>query len=666
MSRRPPRHRRPMLERLEGRALLATLTVVNANDSGAGSLRQAITDANSASEDSTIDFAIPGTGVQTIELRTLLPAISKPVTIDGSSQPGYSGSPLIEVDGGEIPSTPSNVIGVPNSPSGPVLTFISGADGSGVRGLIVAGSGSSGIVDDGPRITIADNDIGVGPDPQLGQGNGGGNPLYGSSGGISVEMPDAGSTGRTLITGNTIGQNTNGIALYGASGVTIAGNFIGTDSTQQQQIGNFFYGITADDATTDVAISNNVINNNTTAAINDLTDGGLTLSGNTTNNNGDQDYKVTIAASTGPIQATVGQAIQITFTVTNVGAKAFAPSQIQFVPLHSTGQVPGIVPSDPSPIFRVDSVTTPHGTVTQTSLYPTYQAVLDPIAPGDSTTISFNATIIGAGFDGEIVLGDPDIVTTITATAAPPPATGDLGVVSAASPAAATIGEPETFAFTVTNHGTAAAAALFALSASAPVFYPGIGSAPGLAQAGVLVSQGSVAELTPGSFDARYYGGDLGMLGPGASATVTVVVIPPVGGIVSASLYAYSANVTEVTPADNLAFAAAQAGGTTTPGSLLAGGTALPASKSTPIAALSLYFSTDLNPTEARTASLYHVNGQAVRSAAYDPTTRVVTLRLARPLPRTGPALNVTVAGLPALTNQPFIGPSITITIPRT
>ena len=44
----------------------ATFTVTNTNDSGAGSLRQAILDANSGAGPHTIQFAIPGAGVHTI------------------------------------------------------------------------------------------------------------------------------------------------------------------------------------------------------------------------------------------------------------------------------------------------------------------------------------------------------------------------------------------------------------------------------------------------------------------------------------------------------------------------------------------------------------------------------------------------------------------------
>jgi hypothetical protein len=97
--RRQGRHARPAsLEELEGWTLLSTLTVVNTSDSGAGSFRQAILDANNTPGANTISFAI-GTGVQTIKPVSALPAITNAVTIDATTQPNYAGKPLIVLDG---------------------------------------------------------------------------------------------------------------------------------------------------------------------------------------------------------------------------------------------------------------------------------------------------------------------------------------------------------------------------------------------------------------------------------------------------------------------------------------------------------------------------------------------------------------------------------------
>ena len=72
--------------------------VVNTNDSGPGSLRQAIQQANASPGVDTITFAI-GVGYQTIAPTSALPTITDPMIIDGTTQPGYAGAPLIEVWG---------------------------------------------------------------------------------------------------------------------------------------------------------------------------------------------------------------------------------------------------------------------------------------------------------------------------------------------------------------------------------------------------------------------------------------------------------------------------------------------------------------------------------------------------------------------------------------
>src|SRR5262249_604641 len=74
--------------------------VTNTNDSGPGSLRQAILNADAATGTTpiVITFAIPGSGVQIITPLSALPTVTEPVVINGWSQggPGYSGAPLLD------------------------------------------------------------------------------------------------------------------------------------------------------------------------------------------------------------------------------------------------------------------------------------------------------------------------------------------------------------------------------------------------------------------------------------------------------------------------------------------------------------------------------------------------------------------------------------------
>ena len=88
--------------------VLATLTLVrgqntfgvtNTEDDGPGSLRDAILNANLVPGSDRIEFNIPGPGPYTIFLLSQFPVIDDPVTIDGTTQPGYAGRPIIELSG---------------------------------------------------------------------------------------------------------------------------------------------------------------------------------------------------------------------------------------------------------------------------------------------------------------------------------------------------------------------------------------------------------------------------------------------------------------------------------------------------------------------------------------------------------------------------------------
>jgi parallel beta-helix repeat protein len=103
----------PRLEALEGRDLPSTYTVVNTSPDPqvSGSLPWAVAQANgqsyaNANASSIIDFDIPGAGTHVITLQQLPDNgndgqlwLNGKVFIDGTSQPGYAGTPLISVQG---------------------------------------------------------------------------------------------------------------------------------------------------------------------------------------------------------------------------------------------------------------------------------------------------------------------------------------------------------------------------------------------------------------------------------------------------------------------------------------------------------------------------------------------------------------------------------------
>jgi hypothetical protein len=76
--------------------LAATFTVTNTGDTGAGSLRQAILDANAGAD--VIAFDVSGAGCDGADLCTIVPATGLPslsgtVVVDGYTQPGASRTP---------------------------------------------------------------------------------------------------------------------------------------------------------------------------------------------------------------------------------------------------------------------------------------------------------------------------------------------------------------------------------------------------------------------------------------------------------------------------------------------------------------------------------------------------------------------------------------------
>ena len=106
-----------------------TFAVSNTDDSGAGSLRQAILDANASTGTDTINFNISGAGPHTIQPTSALPTIEDPVVINGTTQPGFAGTPIIELDGSNAGNS-----------GGLYIT----AGGSTVKGLVVNRFGING------------------------------------------------------------------------------------------------------------------------------------------------------------------------------------------------------------------------------------------------------------------------------------------------------------------------------------------------------------------------------------------------------------------------------------------------------------------------------------------------------------------------------------------
>lgn len=173
------------LEHLERRDLLATFPVTNIMDAGPGSLRQAILDNDGSPGLNLISFNIPGAGVRTISPRSPLPAINNAAIVDATTQPGYAGTPLIELNGANI--FEPNV--VPPTPLGGVDGLVLSGGSSTVKGFTIDRFTGVGIRATQNSNTIAANDIGTDPTGTKALGNQGG-----ASSSTPGATPSAGAT----------------------------------------------------------------------------------------------------------------------------------------------------------------------------------------------------------------------------------------------------------------------------------------------------------------------------------------------------------------------------------------------------------------------------------------------------------------------------------------
>ncbi|WP_435010256.1 hypothetical protein P12x_001507 [Tundrisphaera lichenicola] len=237
--------RRPRFDLLESRELLALFTVTNNLDSGPGSLRDAITsvNANSAVGADSIEFQIANSGVQTISLLSPLPALTRSVVIDGSTEPGFSinnPSPVVVIDGTNAGQGANG------------LSFSSGT-GSIVKALSIVGfaasgtTGGSGILVSSmtSNLTVQGSYLGVLPDGHTARPNFNGVVL--TTSGNNVGIVGAANT-------NVISGNLNAGVLITGSGAganRLVNNLIGTDATGFDRVGNH-YGVV-------VASANNTI-----------------------------------------------------------------------------------------------------------------------------------------------------------------------------------------------------------------------------------------------------------------------------------------------------------------------------------------------------------------------------------------------------------------------
>ena len=292
------------------------------------SLREAINVSNLNPDFDQIAFNIPGPGPHSIQLTALLPAITNPVMIDGTTEPDFSNTPIVELDGSllgafaaglKITAGNSIVRGLAINRcaflSGGFLEEIgvgilidqNGGNviegcflGTDVTGTIDLGNGGAGIfikdfpnnkiggTTPGARNLISGNDIagvviGLGFTPEakgnLVQGNFIGTDVTGtvalsnSGAAVFISGPHntvGGSTAgaRNLISGNFGSGITIGTGgSTGAEGNIVQGNFIGSDITGTTALGNADYGVQTFIGSDTSTIKGNLITGNNRGGI---------------------------------------------------------------------------------------------------------------------------------------------------------------------------------------------------------------------------------------------------------------------------------------------------------------------------------------------------------------------------------------------------------------
>ncbi len=243
----------------------ATFTVTNTNDSGAGSLRQAILSHNATAGGNTINFNISGSPPFTINFLSSLPTITtNGLLIDATTQPGFAG----------VPNVVLNSNGASNGPEG-ISIF---SDNNVVRGLVITKMGGPGIIVGDTAISAEtyDNNIFEGNYIGIGANGTGTQQTTGNAGqGIIMRRSNNNLIGGTVPAArNVISANAGEIAtgdggLSGdPSGNIIRGNYIGTDATGTQSLNTNGGGISFSARTSfivggTIAGARNIISGNT-------------------------------------------------------------------------------------------------------------------------------------------------------------------------------------------------------------------------------------------------------------------------------------------------------------------------------------------------------------------------------------------------------------------
>ena len=183
----------------------------NTNNTGAGSLRDAIDRANAASDADTVFFSLPIITIPNFQPLTELPAITQPMNLDATSMPFFVGYPKVFLDGtsaGAERAVSELAPTIPRCEDSPSATSMARPSKSSATTIAFSPTSSARTSAD----PATPNSIGV----QV-------------LGGIGNYIGTDGDGINDSIEYNVISANVEGVILDGATttGTTLAHNFIG-------------------------------------------------------------------------------------------------------------------------------------------------------------------------------------------------------------------------------------------------------------------------------------------------------------------------------------------------------------------------------------------------------------------------------------------------------
>ena len=394
-------------------------TVTNTNNSGAGSLRQAIVDANGHAGADTIWFNIPLTDPNHVYYRnngvagtfgtpvaTTIPdgsildfdadyvagtarswyrisptgsdlSVTGPVTIDGTTQPGYSAGrgPVVEITAAGVTASDANAI-----------SLTTGA--STVRGLVINSAGDQGIeVDSGAGgSTIVGNYIGTDVSGTVARANRWSGIGIKSS---NVLVGGTSAADRNVISGNAT-SGYGGVEVYNsASGAIIRGNYIGTTATGTGVLANNGPGVRVFESATGARIGGvnagegNVIVGNSTRGVWIESGTGTSVLGNSIHGNGALGIDL---ATSGVLANDTGDGD------TGANSKQNYPVLTTAVTTGSLVEITGTLNSTASSYFRVEFFSSPTADSTTNGEGQTYLGFVN-VATTSSGNASFAMTL---------------------------------------------------------------------------------------------------------------------------------------------------------------------------------------------------------------------------------------------------------------------------------